>query len=164
MGAPTGAITANAVIVAAGSNGAVEAVATDDTDLVMDINGYFAPARAGGLSLYNLAPCRVLDTRLPAGAAPFKGARDVNVAASGCPAPASAGAYVLNATVVPPGLLGFLTLWPQGAAQPVVATLNAVDGAITSNIAIVPTRNGSVSAFASDPTHLVLDIFGFFAP
>jgi len=164
MGAPTGAITANAVIVAAGSNGAVEAVATDDTDLVMDINGYFAPARAGGLSLYNLAPCRVLDTRLPAGAAPFKGARDVNVAASGCPVPASAGAYVLNATVVPPGPLGFLTLWPQGAAQPVVATLNAVDGAITSNIAIVPTRNGSVSAFASDPTHLVLDIFGFFAP
>jgi hypothetical protein len=71
---------------------------------------------------------------------------------------------VLNATVVPPGPLGFLTLWPQGAAQPLVSTLNAIDGAVTSNMAIVPTTNGSVSAFGANPTHLVLDISAFFAP
>jgi hypothetical protein len=45
-----------------------------------------------------------------------------------------------------------------------VATLNAVDGAITSNLAIVPTMNGNIDAFASAPTDLVLDIFGYFAP
>ena len=83
---------------------------------------------------------------------------------SNCGASTSAQAYVLNATVVPPGLLGFLTLWPQGAAQPLVSTLNAVDGAVTSNMALVPTANGAVSAFASDPTHLILDISGFFRP
>jgi hypothetical protein len=33
-----------------------------------------------------------------------------------------------------------------------------------NNVAIVPTTTGSVSVFPSDPTHLVLDIFGFFAP
>jgi hypothetical protein len=71
---------------------------------------------------------------------------------------------VLNATVVPSGPLGFLTLWPHGAVQPPVSTLNAGDGAITSNMAIVPTTDGSISAFASDPTHLVLDISGYFAP
>ncbi len=164
MSAPTGAITANAAMVTAGTDGAVAVVASDDTDLVIDINGYFAPPRTGGLSLSNLAPCRVLDTRLPAGAPPFQGTVNVDVAASGCPALATAGAYVFNATVVPPAELGFIALWPQGAAQPVAATLNAMDGAITSNIAIVPTTNGSVSAFASAPTQLVLDIFGFFAP
>ena len=37
-------------------------------------------------------------------------------------------------------------------------------GAITSNLAIVPTNNGSISAFAFNPTHLVLDISGYFAP
>jgi len=45
-----------------------------------------------------------------------------------------------------------------------VSTLNAGDGAVTSNLAIVPTTNGSVSAFVSQPSHLVLDISGFFAP
>lgn len=95
---------------------------------------------------------------------PFVGTLDVNVAASACGAPASAQSYVLNATVVPPGSLGYLTLWAQGAAQPFVSTLNAADGTITSNMAIVPTTNGSVSAFTQDPTHLVLDISAYFAP
>jgi hypothetical protein len=65
-------------------------------------------------------------------------------------------------TVVPPGALGYLTLWPQGQSMPVVSTLNALDGTITSNMAIVPATNGSISVFATNPTHLVLDISGYF--
>ena len=65
---------------------------------------------------------------------------------------------------VPPGLLGYLTLWPQGQSQPLVSTLNALDGAVTSNMAIVPTSNGSISGFAANPTYLILDIAGYFAP
>ena len=160
----TGTATANAVVVPAGSNGAVDVFATDDTDLVIDIDGYFAPAGPGGLSLHNLTPCRVLDTRLPAGASPFHGKRDVNITANGCGVPAAARAYVFNTTVIPSGTLGYVTLWPQGMTQPLVATLNAVDGAITSNMAIVPTTNGWISVFADNSTHMVLDIFGYFAP
>jgi hypothetical protein len=52
---------------------------------------------------------------------------------------------------------------PQGALQPLVSTLNAGDGAITSNMAIVPANNGSISAFGSGATHLVLDVSGYFA-
>jgi PA domain-containing protein/BACON domain-containing protein len=164
LNAPTGAVTANAVIVGAGTNGGVDVFAFSATDLVIDITGYFAPPGAGGLSLYNVAPCRVLDTRLPAGSPPFTGARDVNVAGSPCNVPVSAQAYVFSATVVPPGPLGYLTMWPQGQPQPPTATLNAGDGAVTSNLAIIPTNNGSVSAFALSSTHLVLDIFGYFGP
>jgi hypothetical protein len=68
---------------------------------------------------------------------------------------------VFNATVVPPGHMGYLTLWPQGAVQPFVSTLNAWDGWITSNMAMA---NGSIAAFAPGPTHLILDIFGYYAP
>jgi hypothetical protein len=163
LNAPTGAVTANAAIVPAGTNGDISVFVTNNSDLVIDIDGYFAPAAGGGLSLYSLNPCRVLDTRntLPQ---PFNGKIDVNVVGSGCGAPSTAQAFVLNGTVVPPGGLGFLTLWPQGAPQPLVSTLNAADGAITSNLAIVPTTNGSISAFGANPTHLVLDISGFFAP
>jgi uncharacterized repeat protein (TIGR01451 family) len=164
LNAPTGAVTANAAIVPAGSNGDVSVFVTNDSDLVIDIDGYFGPPGAGGLSLFPLSPCRVLDTRNPAGSQPFNGAINVDAAGSGCGAPASAQSFVLNATVVPPGPLGFLTLWPQGATQPLVSTLNAGDGAITSNMAIVPTTNGSISAFSANATHLVLDISGYFAP
>lgn len=164
LNATTGAVTANAAIVPAGTNGDVSVFVTNDSDLVIDINGYFAPVAANGLALFNLSPCRVLDTRNPAGSPSFTGERDVNVAASACGVPVSAQSFVLNTTVVPPGPLAFLTMWPQGAAQPLVSTLNASDGVITSNMAIVPTTNGSVSAFVSQSSHLVLDISAFFAP
>jgi len=164
LNAPTGAVTANAVIVGAGTGGNIDVFALSETDLVIDITGYFAPPGAGGLSLYTVAPCRVLDTRFPAGSVPFSGTRDVSVAASPCSVPAAAQAYVFSATVVPQGPLGFLTMWPQGQPRPPTATLNAGDGAVTSNLAIVPTKNGSVSAFAFGTTDLVLDIFGYFGP
>src|SRR5262249_11755224 len=128
--------------------------------LVVDINGYFGPPGPGGLSFYTLPPCRVLDTRQPPIASAFSGEIDVNVVASGCGSTNAAGAYVLNATVLPSGRLGFLTPWPQAAAQPFVATLNASDGAITNNMAIVPTNNTRISAYATSNTHLILDIFG----
>jgi hypothetical protein len=161
---PTGTVLANAVIVPAGTGGAVDVYATDNTDLVIDINGYFAPQGPGGLSLYTVTPCRVLDSRLPAGTPPFSTTRDVNVTASPCGLPPTAKAFVFNATVVPPGSLGFITMWPQGQSQPLAATLNDTDGAVTNNMAIVPTTTGSVSVFPLLPTQLVLDIFSYFAP
>jgi hypothetical protein len=55
-------------------------------------------------------------------------------------------------------------LWPDAEDKPVVATLNALDGAITSNMAIVSTLNGFIDAYATSPTDLVVDIFGYLAP
>jgi hypothetical protein len=69
----------------------------------------------------------------------------------------------VNATVVPSGSLGFLTLWPDGIPQPLVSTLNAQDGFVTSNMAIVTTTNGSIDAFASSDTQLILDVSDYFA-
>jgi hypothetical protein len=159
----TGTIAANAVIVPAGANGAVNVFASDATDLVIDISGYFAPPGPGGLSLYAVTPCRVLDSRLTSGT-PFSTTLDVNVGAAPCGVPATAQAFLFNATAIPSNSLGYLTMWPQGLPRPLAATLNASDGAITNNMAIVPTTNGSISIFPSAATHLVLDAFGFFAP
>ena len=57
-----------------------------------------------------------------------------------------------------------LSLWADGDSQPYVSTLNSFDGSVTSNMAIIPMANGSVDAYASQPTHLVLDVAGYFAP
>jgi hypothetical protein len=160
----SGQLVANAAIVPAGTDGKVSTYASNDTDLVIDINGYFAAAGQNGLSLYPTAPCRVLDTRTVGNGQPFSGELTVDVLNSGC-TPSTAEAYVLNATVVPPGPLGFLTLWPDGGSLPVVSTLNAADGAVTSNMAIVPASSqGRIDAFASDLTQLILDISSYFAP
>jgi hypothetical protein len=164
LNANLGGVTANSAIVPAAANGDISVFVSNPSDVVIDVNGYFAAPAAGGLSLFALTPCRVLDTRTspvhPPTASPF----DVSVALSGCGAPATAQSFVLNATVVPPAPFGFLTLWPAGTTQPLVSTLNAIDGAITSNMAIVPTANGAISAFGSHPVQLILDISGYFAP
>jgi len=167
LNSSTGATTANAAIIPAGTGGDIMAYAAGNSaDLVIDIDGYFAPASSAPnpMSLYTMQPCRTLDTRNPQQGHLFQGELTVNVLGGPCSMPASAAGYVLNATVVPPRTLGYLTLWPDGQQQPVVSTLNAFDGAITSNMAIVPTSNGKIDSFAFDPTNLILDLFGYFAP
>jgi hypothetical protein len=159
---PTATVVANAAIVPAGTNGAIEVYAYNTTDLLIDIDGYFAAPGTGGLSMYPQAPCRVLDTRQSGGS--FMGEKTVNVEGSACAPASNADAYIFNATVVPPGSMPFLTLWPDGEQQPTVSTLNAYDGFITSNMAIVPTNDGSIDAYAAGLTQLILDISGYFAP
>jgi len=162
LNSSTGAVVANAAIVPAGSGGDVSIFVSDDADVILDVNGYFAAPATGGLSLYTVTPCRVIDTRNSPGV--FSGVLAVNVEGSTCAPPSTAQAYVLNATVVPPGSLNYLSLYPAGEAQPNVSTLNADDGAITSNMAIVPTNNGEIDAFAYNPTNLILDLSSYFAP
>jgi len=173
LNAPTGTVVANAAIVPAGTdtNGSIDIFVHDATDVIIDINGYFAPPGTGGLSLYPLTPCRVLDTRvIRGGLGPFSGSQDQNVLGASnaqgnvCGGTPGAQAYVFNATAVPPAAMRFLTLYPQGTTLPKASNLNANDGAITSNMAIVPTTNTEISTYAIDPTDLILDLSGYFAP
>ncbi len=167
-----GRVKANAALVPAGAAGAISVFATNATELILDINGYFIDPAANtqALAFYPIAPCRIADTRntngslggpVIAGGA----SRNFPVLASNCGVAANAQAYSINATVVPSGPLGYLTLWPTGQAQPFVSTLNSVTGGVVANAAIVPVgANGSISAFVTNPSHLVLDINGYFAP
>jgi hypothetical protein len=171
LNALTGTIVANAAIVPAGNSGAINVYSTDGTELLIDINGYFAPS--GGLNALNfhtLTPCRIADTRNANG--PLGGpahaavtTRDYPVQLSNCTVPSTARAYSMNSTVLPATLLGYMTMWPSGTSQPVVSTLNALDGSITSNAALVPAGiGGSISVFMTHLTNLILDINGYFAP
>jgi hypothetical protein len=160
LNSPTGTVTANAAIVPAGSSGDISVFVYNDADVILDVNGYFAPPAAGGLSFYTATPCRVIDTRPTT----FYGTTAVDVQDSTCAQPSTPQAYVLNATVVPSGSLAYLTLWADGTAQPYVSTLNANDGAITSNMVLAPSTDGSVDAYAHGNTNLILDLSGYFAP
>lgn len=186
LNAPLGGTVANAAIVKAGAGGGIDVYVTNHTELVLDINGYFAPPASGGLSLYINNVCRVLDTR-PSQAAllvpPPTGtlgppplaagvARDLEIPTGRCdvprlgiPAVPVPVAYIFNVTVVPPASIGFLTLWPAGPARPTVSTLNSSQmGVAVSNMAIVQGGvSNNISVFSTDYTDLVLDISGYFA-
>jgi hypothetical protein len=170
LNAVTGTVTANAAIVNT-DNYLVSAYVSDDADLVIDTEGYYAPAGSpGGLYLYTTPPCRIADTRLTSGT--FGGpalfadtSRQYTPQQSNCAVPAAAKAYVVNATVIPNGVFGYLTLWGAGQARPTISTLNAVDGAITSNLAIIPAgTNGGFMTYVSNTAHAIFDISGYFAP
>jgi uncharacterized repeat protein (TIGR03803 family) len=162
LNSSTGAVTANAAIVPGGTGGDISIIVSDATDVILDVNGYFAAPASGGLSLHTVTPCRAIDTRNGAGA--FDGTLTAPIHGSSCAPPTTAQAYVLNATVVPTASLSYLSLWAAGGAQPIVSTLNASDGAVTSNMAIVTTTNGSIDAFSTDSTNLILDVSSYFAP
>jgi lysophospholipase L1-like esterase len=180
LNATTGTVTANAAII----NGplTLTAYAYNASDVVVDVNGWFAPANLApqGLSLYPVQPCRALDTREPSPEGvsypPFPGTMEIpltGLPSLPCNLPAGAvapQAFVLNATVVPDQGLPYLTLWPDGTTQqPLVSTLNADDAYITSNMAIVgigPYQSNAavpaIQANAPTQTQLVLDESGYF--
>ena len=132
---------------------------------------------ANALMFVAISPCRVVDTRAifnfpaPFGAPSLVAntARSFPMQASTlCSIPSNAAAYSLNITVTPIGTtsLGFLTVWPVGAVQPNASTLNNPDALpALANAAIVPAGNdssGSIDAFASSATDLIIDINGYY--
>ncbi len=169
LNSPEGAVVANAAIVPAGTGGAVSVFVTDSTEVILDINGYFATGgSAASYSFYPATPCRIADTRNATGT--FGGptmqggqSRPFPVPQSDCQIPSSAQAYSVNVTVAPGGPLGYLTLWPTGQTQPVVSTLNSEAGSVVANAALVPAgTNEAVSVFVTNPTDVILDINGYF--
>jgi YVTN family beta-propeller protein len=169
LNSPSGRVVANAALVPAGTNGAVNVYVTDQTDVIIDVNGYFGDAEsAGALTFVPLIPCRVEDTRTATG--PFGGpilsagsSRSFTVPASGCGVPSSASAYSLNATVVPTSVLHYLTLYPAGSSQPNVSTLNSSNGQVVANAALVRAGTaGAIDAYVTDQTNLITDINGYF--
>jgi hypothetical protein len=164
LNAPTGTVTANAAIVPAGTSGQINVFTTDTIDLLIDVNGYFAPVGNGGLAFYPVVPTRVADSSFLGSGAAISGSLTVSVPGATSYVPTTAKAVVLNATVTPPTSFGHMNLWSDGTSQPTTSILNANDGAITSNLAIVPMVNGLTDVYLYSPTAMVLDVYGYFAP
>jgi hypothetical protein len=166
-------IVANAAIVPAGTNNAIDVFVNYPTDVLFDTNGYFSTSTAG-LRFYPVTPCRIADTRSGAG---FTGqfgpptmaggaTRTFALPVSSCGVPSGASAYSLNFTAIPPGggPAANLTTWPAGGtSMPNVSTLNYY-GSVVANAAIVPAgTNGAINVFVNYTTDVLFDINGYFA-
>jgi hypothetical protein len=117
-----------------------------------------------------MVPCRVFDTRNANGA--YGGprlvgnvTRNFDVDSGPCgPIPGGVEAYSMNfGAIFPDGANSFITIWPTGSAQPVVSSMNPIQGAVVANAAIVPAgTGGSISIFPNTGVHLYGDINGYF--
>ncbi|MBL8222665.1 MAG: hypothetical protein JNL62_25730, partial [Bryobacterales bacterium] len=141
----------------------VEATAKDVRDAAI----------TGPLSFVAATPCRLVDTRPEYASLGFTGnfgqpafgaatQREIPVPAGKCGIPA-ARAYSLNITVVPQRPLAYLTAFPTGTTIPNVSTLNSFNGNVVANAAVVPAgTNGSITIYVTDPTHVIVDINGYY--
>jgi hypothetical protein len=127
------------------------------------------------MNLVAMEPCRLLDTRASAplaqrlinGPIPANIAVEVPIRTSACGIPATALGYSLNITVdtAATGPLGFLSVWPTGSRPAnLVSVLNATNGGAVANAAATAAgANGSIDLFASNPTHVIIDVNGYYA-
>ena len=124
----------------------------------------------GPQDFFTLAPCRVVDTRVPPGPLGGPGLvagteRSFDVRGA-CGIPAGARAIAVNVTVTGATAQGHLRLWGTGEARPLSSTINFVAGLTRANNAVLRLGTaGSVSVFcsmASGSTHLVVDVTGHF--
>jgi hypothetical protein len=134
--------------------------------------GSFRFPSCGATRLYTIAPCRLVDTRGPAGPtggpALAAGATRIFPMSGACAIPADATSISLNLTAVNPVALGYLTLYAGDApTPPPVSTLNFSAGRTRGSNTIVAlplggggtiqVRNGSAGA-----VDVVLDVTGYF--
>lgn len=129
-----------------------------------------APLQAAGSAFYTVSPCRIVDTRGPAGplGGPALGSGQVRAlaVAGRCGVSSSAEAVAVNITVVLPAGGGHLTVGPTGAPAPSTSTINFRAGQVRANNAVLPLgAAGGLTVFSgvAGEAHFILDVAGYFA-
>jgi hypothetical protein len=129
------------------------------------------PPVSAATTFHGITPCRVLDTRNPAGplGAPAIGASSARtfVVSNTCGVPAGAVAISSNVTAVNPAAQGNLIAYPGGIAQPNVSTLSFRPGKTRGNnahIYLAPDGSIVVSNTSSSALDIVIDVNGYYAP
>ena len=160
----TSEIVSNAGIFPLSADGSICFYSPVDTDLIVDINGYF---RADSASSYNaLTPTPLINTttRLNATGRMSEGQTisvDLNDAGVGVPDGATAVAVII--TGLYPGANSFMTAYPCGGTLPVVSNVNPMVAVIRSNFAIVPLNTaGQLCVYALKAVDLKVDVLGYF--
>lgn len=143
--------------------------------LVTDANGCSGHAAFNmvvtpplGTSLHIVTPCRVTDTRGPAGPAggpalPNLATRTLQITGA-CGIPSTARAVVANVTAVAPTTSGFLAFYPTGTTWPGNSTINYRAGKTRANNAVVGLSPlGQATVLNNGATqNFIIDVTGYF--
>jgi chitinase len=128
------------------------------------------PPPSGSGAFFTVTPCRVADTRGPAGpsggpALAANATRSFAVVGL-CGIPGDATAVAINVTVVEETGVGDLRLYAAGGAVPSASTINFSTNHVRANNAIIPLGAGGQIAVQCDmpagSTHFLFDVTGYF--
>jgi hypothetical protein len=117
---------------------------------------------------YTITPCRLIDTRNPAG--PLGGpalqpnAERTFAAAQQCGIPAQAQALAVNVTIIQPAAAGDLRLFAASVNAPLTSVINFSPAQTRANNALLSLGAGNLAVRldAAGAAHLVLDVDGYF--
>ena len=163
----------NLVSVRLGTGGSVTIYnPTGHVDVVVDLEGYFAPAVSGTAGQFvSLPPARITDTRSGSGMpnagmvmTPYS-TLSVQVAGAGGVPGTGATAVVLNVTVTGTTANGgYMIVYPAGQATPLASNLNWRAGQTVPNRVVVPIGTGGKVSFtnAGGNAQLIVDVNGYF--
>ncbi len=149
-------------IVPLGADGTICVFTSVDTDLIIDVLGWFGP---GGQRFTGQVPERLLDTRRPPGASAVPTGTVTRVQVTGGGRPVDATSVSVNLTATGGRSTGYVTVFPCGATQPTASVLNLRPGVDVANHAFVALdAQGGFCLWNSAPTHLIADVDGWYAP
>jgi hypothetical protein len=161
----------NLVTVQVGTGSAISIFnGAGSTDVVVDLEGYFAAPSGTAGGEVALAPARITDTRAGSGQ-PNAGSTlgptntlTVQVTGAGGVPATGVSAAILNVTVTNTTAASFLTIWPTSASRPTASNLNWTSGMTVANRVIVPvSATGQISVYnGSGSTDAVIDVSGYF--
>jgi 2',3'-cyclic-nucleotide 2'-phosphodiesterase (5'-nucleotidase family) len=148
---------ANSTITALGAGGKVCFVSNVDTELVVDLEGWFT----ANSSFRSFAPVRALDTRESGPALAPGSIRTVPITGHFGVA-ASATAVSLNVTAVNASETSWVKVFPCGQTPPETSNNNTSPDRIVATQALVPIgTGGSVCITANGPMDVVVDVQGW---
>ncbi|MEM9041652.1 MAG: zinc-dependent metalloprotease family protein [Actinomycetota bacterium] len=128
-----------------------------------------APEPTGDpLPIETIAPTRVLDTRNDSGVERLAAGEQIEFQIAGVDGiPADATAAAVNVAAAGPDSIGWVSLTPcnEVAVEDRTSSVNFAPGGATANASIVSlSANGSMCAYASTGTHLVVDVTAVVSP
>ncbi|MEO7371310.1 MAG: Ig-like domain-containing protein, partial [Ilumatobacteraceae bacterium] len=163
-----GSTVANAVITPLSASGDVCFFANTPTDVIVDVNGWFAT----GAAFNAVGPKRLFDTRAASAADTLRAVPKTKIAAGGVlevmvtdivgfVPTTGVSAVSLNVVVTNPDFAGYVTVYACGT-RALVSSVNYVAGSTVANAVITPvSATGTVCFYSLAGVDLVVDINGW---
>jgi hypothetical protein len=141
--------------------------AHEPAHIIVDVAGSFGPS--GASRFVPLDPTRSVDTRIGIGRpnnAKVAAGTAIEIPLAGqYGVPPNATAAVVNITAADADGVGFLTAYPCSATPPTVSNVNYVANRAVPNLATVRlSPDGKICIYSERNAHVIVDVFGAYAP
>jgi hypothetical protein len=154
-----GTAVPNLVVAKIGVDGSISIFAEQPTNVIVDVFGYYSTAGVTGFE--PVTPVRVFDSR----SGPKPGTDSIltfTVTGVGG-VPVGVPAVALNLTLDQPASAGYATAFAADQPLPATSNVNVLANETRPNVVFAPvSADGRVSVYISMPSHVIVDVLGYY--